>query len=80
MAARSLSSGGTMLKRLNVNIIIAFSTSCAMIAFAFYERYEASGTVPEVAFYGAAAAICLLPVVYAILRHKTRRNKMLNIG
>ena len=65
-----------MLKRLNVNIIIAVSTCCAMIAFAFYERYEASGTVPEVAFYGAAAAICLLPVLYALLRLKVCRNKI----
>jgi hypothetical protein len=65
-----------MLKRLNVNIVIAFSTSCAMIAFAFYERNEASGTVPEVAFYGAAAAICLLPVLYGLLRHKVCRNKI----
>ena len=65
-----------MLKRLNVNIIIAFSTSCAMIAFAFHERHEASGTVPEVAFYGAAAAICLLPVFYGLLRHMGCRNKI----
>jgi len=65
-----------MLKRLNVNIIIAFCTSCAMIAFAFYERYAASGTVPAVAFYGAAAVICLLPALYALLRHKICRNKI----
>ena len=69
-----------MTKRRNANIIVASCTSCALIAFAVYERYEASGTVPAVVFYLVAAAICLLPVLYAILRHKTCRNKMLNIG
>jgi hypothetical protein len=63
-----------MLKGLNANTIIALCTSCAIIAFAFYERYDASGTVPAVAFYGAAAVICLLPVLYALLRHKICRN------
>lgn len=69
-----------MTKRRNADVIVALCTGCALIAFAFYERYEASGTVPAVAFYVAAAAICLLPVLYAILRHKTCRNKTLNLG
>jgi hypothetical protein len=60
--------------RINANIVIASCTSCALIAFAFYERYQASNPVPEVAFYGAAAIICLLPVLYALLRHKICRN------
>jgi hypothetical protein len=64
-----------MIKRLNANIIIALCTSCALIAFAFYQRHEASGTVPAVAFYVAAAVICLLPVLYALLRRKSCRNK-----
>jgi hypothetical protein len=63
-----------MLKKLNSNIIIALCTSCAIIAFAFYERHAASRSVPAVAFYGAAAVICLLPVLYGLLRHKTCRN------
>ena len=63
-----------MFKKLNSNIIIALCTSCAIIAFAFYERREASCSVPAVAFYGAAAVICLLPVLYGLLRHKTCRN------
>lgn len=63
-----------MLKRLNANIILALCTSCTIIAFAFYQRYEGSVTVPAVAFYGAAAVICLLPVLYALLRHKICRN------
>jgi hypothetical protein len=64
-----------MLKRLNANIIIAFCTSCAIVAFAFDQRYGASITVPAVAFFVAAAIICLLPVFYALFRRKTCRNK-----
>jgi hypothetical protein len=61
-----------MPKRLNANIIIAFSTSCALIAFAFDQRHEASITAPAVAFYVAAAIICLLPMFYALFRRRTR--------
>jgi hypothetical protein len=63
-----------MLKRLNANIIIAFCTSCAMIAFAFYQRHEASINVSAAAFYIAAAIICLLPVVYSLFRRTTCRR------
>ena len=49
-----------MTKRRNAYIIVASCTSCTLIAFALHERYEASGTVPAVAFYVAAAALCLL--------------------
>ena len=59
-----------MLKRPNPNIIIALCTSGAMIAFACYQRYAPSGTVPEFALYVAAAVICLLPVIYAFVRCK----------
>jgi membrane protein YdbS with pleckstrin-like domain len=65
-----------MLKRLNANIIIALCASCGIIAFAFYERYAAANRVPAVAFYVAAAVICLLPVFHALLRHKSCKNKM----
>lgn len=58
-----------MLKKLNAKIIIALCTSSALVAFAFDQRHEASVTVPAVAFYFAAAVICLLPVLYAVLRH-----------
>ncbi|HEY6272050.1 MAG TPA: hypothetical protein VIX19_08660 [Terriglobales bacterium] len=58
-----------MLKKLNANIILALCTSCALIAFAFYERYAASHIVPTVALYGAA------PAIYILLRHKVCRNK-----
>jgi hypothetical protein len=63
-----------MTKRRNAEIIFALCTGCALIAFAFYERMKPQGTVPAVAFYVAAAAICLLPVLYAILPHKICRN------
>jgi hypothetical protein len=64
-----------MLKKLNSNIIVALCTSCALIAFAFYERYDDSDTVPAVAFYIAAATICILPALYATFRHKSCQNK-----
>jgi hypothetical protein len=59
-----------MFKKLNSTIIVALCTSSALIAFAFYERHQASGSVPAVALYGAA----VLPVLYGLLRHKTCRN------
>jgi hypothetical protein len=40
-----------MLRRLNAHIIIALCTSCAIIAFAFDQRHDASINVPAVAFY-----------------------------
>jgi hypothetical protein len=64
-----------MFKKLNGLVITALFTSGAIIAFAFYQRYEAPYTVPAVAFYFAAAVICLLPVLYGLLRHKTCRNR-----
>jgi len=69
-----------MLKRLNANIIIAFCTSCALIAFAFYERYEGPIQVRATTFYMAAAVICLLPVVYGLLRCKTCRAQIPKAG
>jgi uncharacterized membrane protein YqjE len=70
-----------MQKKLNSTIIIAIAvcTSAALIAFAFDQRHEASViTVPAVAFYLAAAIICLLP--YTLLRRKSCRNKTPNAG
>jgi hypothetical protein len=63
-----------MLKRINANIITALCTSCAMIAFAFYERHGASGSVPEVAFWAAAAGISLLPVLFCLVRCRIGRS------
>jgi hypothetical protein len=64
-----------MFKRLNTLVIVALCTSCALIAFAFYQRDAASLAVPAVAFYFAAAFICLLPSLYAVFRHKTCRSE-----
>ena len=48
-----------MFKRLNGNIIIALCTACAMIAFAFYERYEVAGPErPRARFTSPPPAIC----------------------
>lgn len=61
-----------MFKKFNSTIVIALCTSGALIAFAFDQRRLAPAvTVPEVAFYIAAAVICLLPVFAALVRHKT---------
>lgn len=69
-----------MLKKFNVNIIVALCASCAVIAFEFYERYAASPIAPAGAFYVAAAVICLPRVYYAWSRHKACRNKVLNVS
>jgi hypothetical protein len=36
-----------MFKRLNTLVIIAVCTSCALIAFAFYQRHEAPAQCPR---------------------------------
>ncbi len=65
-----------MLKKPNSTIIIvALGISAALIAFAFDQRVTLSAT----AFY-IAAVICLLPVLYAALRCKMRRNKTPNVA
>jgi hypothetical protein len=65
-----------MLKRLNSNIVTALCTGGAMIAFAFYQSHI---TVPAVAFYIAAATICLLPVVFAPACRKASRTNASNV-
>jgi hypothetical protein len=64
-----------MFKKRNSTIVIALFTSAALIALAFYQRYEGPIPVPADAFYAAAAIICLLPVFFPRLRHKSCRNK-----
>ncbi|MGJ5816520.1 hypothetical protein [Paludibaculum fermentans] len=56
-----------MTKRFNSNILIALCTACAMLAFARYHAYVA---VSATTFYVAAAGICLLPVLYGLVRRK----------
>jgi len=69
-----------MLKRLNTRIIIALGASCALIAFAYYQRYEGPIAVPVGVFFIAAAIICLLPVFYALFRCKACENKIPKAG
>ena len=73
-----------MRKKLNsttiIIIAIALCTSAALIAFAFSQRHEASVKVPAVAFYVAAAIICMGSEFYARLRSKSCRNKAPNLG
>ena len=57
-----------MLKKLNSTIVVALCTGAGLTAFA---RYEASVTVSAIWLYVAAAAICLLPVLSALARHKS---------
>lgn len=67
-----------MFDKLNPIVIVAFFTSVALIAFAFYQRHGASVPISAVRLYVAAAIICLSPVVYARVFRKTCRNKTSN--
>jgi hypothetical protein len=60
-----------MNKKPTGNIIIALCTSGALIAFAFDQRGHPVVRVSAVTLFVAAAIICLLPVLYGSLRHKT---------
>lgn len=69
-AARTDSSGGILTKKFNSTTFIALCTGGALMAFAFGQGYEPHFTLPAVAFYLAAAVICLLPVFAALVRRK----------
>jgi hypothetical protein len=64
-----------MFKKPNSTIIIGLCTAVALIAFAFNQRYGIALRAPASAFYIAAAVICLLPVLYGLIRHKACQNK-----
>lgn len=49
-----------MFNRHTILISIALCTAGALMGFAYYQRYVGPVPVPAVAFYGAAAVICLL--------------------
>jgi hypothetical protein len=71
MAAQSVFPGGTiMFDKRRTQIIVAFCTSCALTAFAVYQRYRPV-TIPADALFVAAAIICLMPVLYGLVRRKT---------
>jgi hypothetical protein len=60
-----------MTQKFNSTTVIGVCTGGALTAFALTKRYGPSPAVPTVALYVAAAVICLLPVVFALVRHKT---------
>ena len=66
-----------MFDKRQKELFIALITSGALIAFAFYQR---SRTVPvsAVGFFVAAAAICLFPVLYPMVRHQGCDQKAQN--
>lgn len=63
-----------MIGKRNDNYLIAFCTACAMVGFALYEQYGGRVAVTSTGFFIAAAVICLLPVVYGLLRGKGYRG------
>ena len=63
-----------MLDKRRLQLIIAVCTSCALVAFAVYRRHH-SVPVPVIAFYVAAALICVVGQVYGRLQHKTCQTK-----
>ena len=58
-----------MFTKRNTELIIAVITAAGMIAFAYYQRHWPIPASPEAFFY-AAAVICVLPVLYAVIRCK----------
>lgn len=58
-----------MFDKRKLEFTIALVTSCAVTTFAFYQRYRAVN-VSVVTFYLAAAVICLLPVLYGLVRRQ----------
>jgi len=65
-----------MSRPKTIQIITALLASGCIIAFAFYNRYEASHKVP-LAVFDIAAAVCLLPVASTLMRRKLPRHSNL---
>jgi len=49
-------------------MVVAFVTGCALIGFAFYERYSGPIAVPERVLCVAAAVFVLVPSLWAVVR------------
>ena len=64
-----------MHKKSTRIIVIALCTSAALIGFSLYQSRAGSVPVPAVAFYTAAALICVLPAAYHLLVCKRRRSR-----
>ena len=65
-----------MFNQRSTQLIIAVCTSCALIAFAVYQRGHAI-SIPRFAFYGAAAILCLIEESYGWFCNKSCRSKSL---
>jgi hypothetical protein len=67
-----------MPKSNYAEMVITSVASCGIIALAYYERYAAPEKLPAVVFFLVAAAICLLPVAFACLRHNACGQRTCN--
>ena len=67
-----------MFKRPSPNMIIALCTAGGMIAFSLAERHRVLKIIPTGAFFLAAAIICLIPVLVALIRHKNCRQRSIS--
>jgi len=63
------------MNRVVFLILTGLITAGALIAFAYYRRMGGVVAVPDIAFYGVAAAIVLLPYVRVIARGKACARK-----
>jgi hypothetical protein len=68
-----------MFTRRKPELVTALITAAGLIALAFFKHYMPIHVSPETFFY-AAAAICLLPVFYAVIRCKAFRGKRANVS
>ena len=64
-----------MLKKSTQIIVIALCTSVALIGFSLYQSHAASIPVSAVAFYIAAAIICVSPAAQRLLVCKGHRSR-----
>ncbi|MBV9182105.1 MAG: hypothetical protein JO356_12415 [Acidobacteria bacterium] len=55
-------------------LVVALCTSCALVAFTFYQHHHVV-TIPKVAFYAAAAMICVIGELVGWLRRESCRSK-----
>ena len=56
-------------------IAIAFFIAAALIGLPVYRRFGGPMPVSEVTLYVAAAILCVMPVIYRLLRCKMRRKQ-----
>ena len=65
-----------VIKRSDVVLmVVAVVTGCALIGFAFHERYRGPIAVSERMFYVAAAVLVLMPSLWAVVRKAGRPKR-----